>query len=166
LGALTRKTHRRKLYGMRNYVTKSLGLVAALLLISASAWAHHGTALSYDTTHVWSTWATVVEFNYINPHPSMTFERTDRDGKVERWVAEGSNNPSQLARAGWTKSRSVEAMKPGTKVKLYVATARAGGFLGVVLKIENEKGESLVGEGENLTAVDMDGVPGGYKPGK
>lgn len=149
---------------MRNHLTKSLALTAGLLLVCASLWAHHGTALSYDTTHLWSTWATVVEFNYINPHPSMTFERTDKDGKVERWIAEGSNNPSQLARAGWTKSRSVDALKPGTKVKLYVATARAGGFVGVVMKIENEKGENLVGERTEITAVDMDGVPGGYQP--
>jgi len=151
---------------MRNHFTKLFALIAFLLFVSAPVWAHHGTALSYDTAHVWSTWATIVEFNYINPHPSMTFERTDRNGNVERWVAEGSNNPSQLARAGWTKSRSVEALKPGTKVKLYVATARAGGFVGVVMKIENEKGENLVGERTEITAVDLDGVPGGYQPGR
>jgi len=151
---------------MRNYPTKSSALIAGLLALSLSAWAHHGTALSYDTTHVWSTWATIVEFNYINPHPSLVFERTDKNGNVERWLAEGSNNPSQLARAGWTKSRSVEALKPGTRVKLYVATARAGGFVGVVMKIENEKGENLVGERTDLTAVDMEGVPGGYQPSR
>ena len=66
--------------------------------------------------------------------------------------------------AGWTKSRSVEALKPGTKVKLYVGTSRVGGFSGIVMKIENEKGENLVGERANVTAVDMDGVPGGLQP--
>lgn len=157
---------RRRLLFMRNHLTKSFGLVAGFLLVSASVWAHHGTALSYETNHIWTTWATVVEFNYINPHPSMTFDRTDRNGHVERWIAEGSNNPSQLARAGWTKSRSMEALKPGTRVKLYIATARAGGFIGVVMKIENEKGENLVGERADLAAVDMDGVPGGYQPSR
>jgi uncharacterized protein DUF6152 len=149
---------------MQNHLTKSFGLVAGLLLVSGSVWAHHGTATSYDTTHVWSTWATVVEYNYLNPHPSLEFERTDKNGHVERWISEAGNNPSQLARAGWTKSRSMAALKPGTRVKLYLATGRAGGFVAVVMKIENEKGESIVSEKGNVEAVDMDGVPGGYQP--
>jgi hypothetical protein len=33
-----------------------------------------------------------------------------------------------------------------------------------VMKIENEKGENVVGERANATAVDMDGVPGGLQP--
>lgn len=94
----------------------------------------------------------------------MTFDRTTKDGKVEHWVSELLTNPSALARAGWTKSRSVEALKPGTRVKLYIGTSRVGGFSGIVMKIENEKGENIVGERANATAVDMDGVPGGLQP--
>jgi hypothetical protein len=135
-----------------------------LLLASASGWAHHGSAISYDTAHLWTTWGTVTEFNYLNPHPSMTWERTTKDGKVEHWVSELLTNPSMLVRAGWTKSRSNEALKPGTRVKLYVGTSRAGGFSGIIMKIENEKGESIVGERTNAVGVDMDGVPGGLQP--
>jgi hypothetical protein len=32
------------------------------------------------------------------------------------------------------------------------------------MKIENEKGENIVGERANAKAVDMDGVPGGIQP--
>jgi hypothetical protein len=135
-----------------------------LLLVSASGWAHHGSAISYDTAHLWTTWATVTEFNYLNPHPSMTWDRTTKDGKVEHWVSELLTNPSMLVRAGWTKSRSNDALKPGTRVKLYVGTSRAGGFSGIVMKIENEKGENIVGERTNAVGVDMDGVPGGLQP--
>lgn len=150
---------------MRNYITKFALLLTGFLVVAGSLWAHHGTGLSYDTNHVWTTWATVKEYRYLNPHPSLEFDRTDKAGNVEHWVAEAGNNPSQLARAGWTKSRSLEAMKPGTKVKLWLSTARAGGFTAVVVKVENEKGENLVGEkGEVKDAVDMDGVPGGYQP--
>ncbi len=149
---------------MRNR-TKSFALVAGLLLVSASLWAHHGTGTSYDTEHVWTTWATVVEFRYLNPHPSLQFERTDKNGMVERWESEAGDNPSQLARAGWTKSRSMEALKPGTRVKLWLCTARVGGHTAVVMKYENEKGESILGERrEYPNAVDMDGVPGGWQP--
>ena len=149
---------------MRIRNSKLFSLGAGLVLLTASAWAHHGSAISYDTGHLWTTWATVTEFNYLNPHPSMLFDRTLKDGTVEHWVSELLTNPSMLARAGWTKSRSVEALKPGTKVKLYIGTSRAGGFSGIVMKIENEKGESIVGERSNATAVDMDGVPGGLPP--
>ena len=149
---------------MRNRFTKLFSLGAGILVLSASAWAHHGSAISYDTAHLWTTWATVTEFNYLNPHPSMTFDRTLKNGEVEHWVSELLTNPSMLARAGWTKSRSVDALKPGTRVKLYIGTSRAGGFSGIVMKIENEKGEGIVGERSNVTGVDMDGVAGGLQP--
>jgi hypothetical protein len=139
-------------------------LGAAFLLICTPVLAHHGSAISYDTQHLWTTWATVAEFNYLNPHPSMMFDRTTKDGKVEHWVSELLTNPSALARAGWTKSRSVEALKPGTKVKLFIGTSRVGGFSGIVMKIENEKGENIVGERADLTGVDRDGLPGGLQP--
>jgi Family of unknown function (DUF6152) len=149
---------------MRNKLPRTLALSVGILLICATVSAHHGSAISYDTGHLWTTWATVTEFNYLNPHPSMTFERTDKNGKVEHWVSELLTNPSELARGGWTKSRSVEALKPGTRVKLYIGTSRVGGFSGIVMKIENEKGENIVGLRGDLTAVDMDGVPGGLQP--
>src|SRR5205085_4259026 len=115
---------------------KTIGLVALVLLMTAgTAWTHHGSAISYDTAHLWTTWATVTQFNYLNPHPSMRFDRTLKDGKVEHWDSELLTNPSALARAGWTKSRSIEALKPGTRVKLYVGTSRVGGFSGIVMKI-------------------------------
>jgi len=134
------------------------------LLMAVTLSAHHGSAISYNTTHLWTTWATVTQFNYLNPHPSMKFDRTLKDGTVEHWDSELLTNPSALARAGWTKSRSIEALKAGTKVKLYVGTARVGGFSGIVMKIENEQGENIVGERSNVTAVDMDGVAGGLQP--
>jgi hypothetical protein len=149
---------------MRNRLTRALGFGAVFLLICTSVWAHHGSAISYDTQHLWTTWATVAEFNYLNPHPSMMFDRTTKDGKVEHWVSELLTNPSALARAGWTKSRSVEALKPGTRVKLWIGTSRVGGRSGIVMKIENEKGENIVGERADLTGVDRDGVPGGLQP--
>jgi Family of unknown function (DUF6152) len=146
-------------------VHRTLAAVAAPWLVaSAAALAHHGSAISYDTTHLWSTWATVTSFSYQNPHPTMTFDRTTKDGMVEHWVSELLTNPSVLARAGWTRSKSVEALKAGTRVKLYVGTSRAGGLSGIVMKIENEKGEGIVGDRADVKAVDFDGVPGGLQP--
>jgi len=50
-------------------------------------------------------------------------------------------------------------------VKLYVGTSRVGGLSGIVMKIENEQGENVVGERSNVSGVDMDGVAGGLQPG-
>lgn len=148
---------------MRTSLTRSLTVLTVWFSV-CSAWAHHGSAISYDTAHLWTTWATVTEFSYLNPHPSMTFDRTVAGGKVEHWVSELLTNPSELARAGWTKSRSIEALKPGTKVKLYVGTSRVGGLSGIVMKLENEKGENIVGLRDALKAVEKEGIPGGLQP--
>lgn len=151
---------------MQSKFVKVAVLAVGFVSMSAIVWAHHGSAISYDTAHLWTTWATVTEFRYLNPHPSMTFDRVDKNGNVEHWVAELLTNPSALARAGWTKSRSEAALKPGTRVKLYVGTSRAGGFSGIVMKIENEQGENVVGERGDVQAVDREGVPGGLQPEK
>src|SRR5664279_3181895 len=134
---------------MRNHITKSFLFAASLFLVSGSLWAHHGQGLSFDTTHMWTTWGTVEEFDYINPHPAIKFSRTDKNGNVEHWAAEMANNPSRLARVGWTKSRSNAALAPGTRVKFYVATSIAGGHLAYVELVESEKGELICSEREN-----------------
>lgn len=140
-------------------------MAAFLLLACAPVAAHHGSTTSYDVAHPWSTWATVTEFNYLNPHPSMKFDRATSDGRVEHWVAELFANPSNLARLGWTRKRSMDLLAPGTRVKLILATAWKGGFGGVILMIENEKGELIVSEREKVAnLVDRDGVPGGLQP--
>ncbi len=149
---------------MRPIHRASLVLVTALALGAMSAGAHHGSSISYDTQNLWTTWATVTQFNYANPHPTMTFDRAVGDGEVEHWVAELLTNPSTMARQGWTRKRTLDALAPGTRVKLTVGTSRAGGFSGIVMRIEDESGESVGGGFGGPGAPDLDGVPGGLQP--
>ncbi len=135
-----------------------------LLGLAVSASAHHGSSISYDTAKMWTSWATIVQFNYMNPHPTMTFERTVEGGVVEAWGSELLTNPSMLARQGWTKRKSEEALAPGTRVKLTLATSRAGGFNAIVMAMESESGEPIAGGGRPAQAVDLDGIPGGLQP--
>jgi hypothetical protein len=135
-----------------------------LALIAFAAGAHHGSSISYDTSNLWTTWATVTQFNYLNPHPTMTFDRVVGDGEVEHWVAELLTNPSTMARQGWTRGRTLDALVPGTRVKLSLATSRAGGFSGIVMKIEDEAGGVIGGGRPGPSGVDLDGVPGGLQP--
>jgi hypothetical protein len=139
-----------------------------IVLMPALASAHHGSGISYDTEHVWTTWATMTSFNYKNPHPSMTYDRKLKDGTIEHWVSESVAPPATLARIGWSKMRAEEALKPGTRVKLYLSTARVGGMSAIVQRIENEKGEEILagigGPSQAPAAVDKDGVPLGLQP--
>ncbi len=135
----------------------------ALLMVCTLAQAHHGSSISYDTGKLWTTWATVVQFNYMNPHPTMVFERTVENGVVEHWVSELLTNPSMMARQGWTKKRVEEGLQYGARVKLTLATSRAGGFSGIVMMIEAADG-APIGGGKATGAVDLDGKAGGLQP--
>ena len=157
--------------GTHRTIPAAFGFALALAAISVGA--HHGSAISYDTQNLWTTWATVTEFNYANPHPTMTFDRIVGENEVEHWVAELLTNPSTLARQGWTRKRTLDALTPGTRVKLTLGTSRAGGFSGIVMRIENESGEPVAGGGGaggpggpdgGPGAPDLDGVAGGKQP--
>lgn len=158
----TRNTHR------ANRLAGTLGaglLGVGLAFGSLPASAHHGSSISYDTDNLWTTWATVQQFNYKNPHPTMAFDRVVKGNVVEHWVAELLTNPSVMARAGWTRQRTLNALAAGARVKLVLATSRAGGFSAIVVRIENEAGEPIGGRGRpGGDGVDLDGVPGGRQP--
>jgi hypothetical protein len=94
----------------------------------------------------------------------MTFDRTVEGDVVEHWVAELLTNPSTMARQGWTRQRTHDALTPGTRVQLTLATSRAGGFSGIVMGITDVNGEAVAGRGGGFGATDLDGVPGGLQP--
>jgi hypothetical protein len=50
----------------------------------------------YDRDHVVTLNATIVAFDWTNPHLQIAFEGTDDKGKVQQWVAEGPG-PSRLS---------------------------------------------------------------------
>ena len=109
--------------------------------------AHHGTTISYDQSKRYTVKAVVTEFKYVNPHAQLFFDVTDEKGNVTHWAGELLPNPAMLLRNGWTRKRSVEALPFGTKITVTAAPPRAGGNTVLVLKIENEKGEDLLGLG-------------------
>ncbi len=122
-------------------------LAAAVIVgaMASTAGAHHGTLVSYDREKQWTAKATVTEFKYLNPHAQIYFDVTDAKGTVVHWSGELLPNPAQLIASGWTRRRSMEALKAGTVVNITVAPARAGGNVVLVMRITNEKGEELLG---------------------
>lgn len=84
---------------MRNKLVAFLGVVLGVFLVSASAFAHHGSA-GYDTTKLTTVKGTVTEVQFINPHVQIYIEVKDDKGHVEKWDGEASNTLA-LHRHGW-----------------------------------------------------------------
>ena len=95
--------------------TRSLPLliaVAAALMISGPALAHHSMSM-YDRSHDTTFRATIIQFDWVNPHSQITFTVADEGGNVVKWVAEGPG-PNRLANHGWNK----DSLKPGDEVTI------------------------------------------------
>jgi hypothetical protein len=117
-----------------------------LAVAALPAGAHHGTLVSYDRDQQWTREVVVTRFNYANPHPQIFFDVTDERGNVEHWSGELLPNPAGLLRVGWTKARSVKALAPGTKINITIAPARAGGVVGLVLRMRGLDGADVVSD--------------------
>ena len=125
----------------------SCTLIGALLAAAAlPAVAHHGTLVSYDRDKQWTREVVVTRFNYANPHPQIFFDATDDKGAVVHWSGELLPNPAGLLRVGWTKARSLQALAPGTKINITIAPARAGGLVGLVIRMRNLDGADVVSD--------------------
>jgi hypothetical protein len=121
-----------------------LGAWLAMAVLPAAA--HHGTLVSYDRDKQWTREVVVARFNYANPHPQIFFDLTDERGNVEHWSGELLPNPAGLLRVGWTKARSLKALAPGARINITIAPARAGGIVGLVLRIRDLQGADLVSD--------------------
>src|SRR5215471_6271146 len=139
---------------MRRLLVSSFALVAGLVIVSILLFAHHGTAVSYDNSKAFTVKATVTESRYANPHPQLYFDVKNDKGEVEHWSGELAPNPAQLVQAGWGRKRSEAALTPGTEISVTVAPARAGGTVGLIQKIVDSKGETILG------AIALGPVPG------
>jgi hypothetical protein len=93
--------------------------VAAWLVLSGAASAHHGDAGRYIEEVVTIT-GTVLETQLINPHAIVVFEVADPSGKKVRWQAE-LGGAQQLIRSGWPQD-----VKTGTSITLTGRRLKSG----------------------------------------
>lgn len=75
--------------------------VAASLFGGSAALAHHSFAVFFEPEGSVSATGVVTEFNFRNPHASITIESTDASGQAVTWKGE-TNAPTLLRRRGWT----------------------------------------------------------------
>jgi hypothetical protein len=104
-------------------------LAGAALLVAGAAFAHHGTAISYDGDKSITVSGTVTKFVWANPHGQLFWDATE-DGKTTSWGGE-LHSIGLMTRAGWTRN----FIKPGDTVKVTGHPSRVGTPYMVVTQI-------------------------------
>jgi len=97
---------------MKNWGLAWFAGIAVLLMISVTAFAHHGTS-AYDTTKLTTVKGTVTDFQFNNPHVIISVETKDDKGNVEMWISE-ANSPNVLSRHGWSR----DIIKKGDQITI------------------------------------------------
>ena len=122
---------------MRDRLIAILALAAAVLIISAPLFAHHGAA-SFDTTKKLTVKGTVVEWFWANPHCFLRFDVKGEDGQTVQWVVETQSGPN-IVPLGYTK----QTFKPGDEVTVTLTPVRNGKPLGRLLTVVLPNGKKL-----------------------
>lgn len=118
-------------------------VVAALILMSGSMLAHHGTRISYDRQNPITLQGKVSDLFWRNPHVSLFVDVTDENGKVVTWALEAGPLRS-FARSGITRSM----LAKGQEVTIIAFPSKAGAPVGQLDEIHLRDGTS--------TSVDFD----------
>ena len=86
-------------------------LLGGVLLLCATAYAHHSFASTYEETKKITVEGKLVQFLFRNPHSFVHVLAPDEDGTMQRWAIEWGG-AGQLGGQGVTR----ETLKPGDKV--------------------------------------------------
>ena len=122
---------------MKRYRVMSSVLLAGVLAICATAFAHHGAAAYQDKVLVLKD-ATITKFVWANPHTILTFDVKDDQGNISHWAGE-AGSPSAIGLLGWTKN----SVKAGDVVTVYIFPAKSGNSVGRLNKIVFADGTTL-----------------------
>ena len=99
-------------------------LLAASLLATAPAAAHHNASAHYRIGESMTISGVVTEFRAVNPHARVYFDAVNDDGVTESWMAEGDSFIN-LRRVGWT----IDELKPGDRIEIVGHPSRDGSNL-------------------------------------
>jgi len=105
--------------------------------LATSALAHHGNA-GYDMVDMTVKKATIVEFDWTNPHCQIHFDVTDNKGNVTHWTVEAPP-PTMLVERGWNH----KSVKPGDSVTAYFHAAKNGAPVGILQRFVTVDGTSI-----------------------
>ena len=114
---------------MENRLPVVVAAVAALLVLSAPALAHHGVA-GYDLAKTISVHGTVTKFDWSNPHVVVYVDAKNDSGELQHWTIEFAS-PVHMVRAGWSKN----SMKAGDDIVIDTHPSRNGAPIGITSTI-------------------------------
>jgi hypothetical protein len=103
--------------------------VAALLVLSVPAFAHHGVA-GYDLAKTVTVHGTVTKFDWSNPHVVVYVDAKNDSGEMQHWTIEFAS-PVHMVRAGWSKN----SMKAGDDIAIDTHPSRNGAPIGITSTI-------------------------------
>jgi hypothetical protein len=132
-----------------------LSLVAVILALCGTAFAHHGN-VAYQDKPIDVKKGTVTKFIWTNPHSFIMFDATNDKGTVDHWAVE-AGSPSALTPRGWTKN----SVKPGDTIDVTVFQARNGNTVGRLAKIVFPDGKMLHDSQDRDTAPATGAAGGG-----
>jgi hypothetical protein len=112
-------------------------ILAGVVLVSSSAYAHHGNA-AYDRTMTVLKDATVTKLVWANPHTIVLFDMKDEQGELVHWTTE-LGSPSALTNVGWTKT----SLQPGDLITVYIHQAKTKSPVGRIQRIVLADGSQL-----------------------
>ncbi len=107
---------------MHKHLIAFLVSAAGLLLIAATAHAHHAFSSEFDAARPVELRGVVTRMEWINPHSWITIDVTNEDGSVETWEIE-AGAPNAMFRRGFTR----DSLPVGTEVVVRGYQARDGG---------------------------------------
>jgi hypothetical protein len=113
------------------------GIIAAALLASAPAFAHHSAAV-FDAAQSKVLDGTIKKVDWTNPHTWFWIEVKNDKGAMDTWGVEGMS-PNFLERRGWTR----KTLKPGDKLTITIRPAKDGSMGGMWVTAKRPNGEVL-----------------------
>jgi len=133
---------------IRRMLVWSFAAALVFSLLGGVLSAHHGRA-GYDQKDSTKTiTGTVTEYNWKNPHVSITWEAKDADGKPVTWTGEFSS-PTTMLSYGMSRA----SFKAGDEVNVTVIAAKGGIPYGLVTKVTRPNGKVVIDLSDRLGVV-------------
>jgi hypothetical protein len=119
-------------------------LLAAVLLLGGTAFAHHAFSNEFDDTKPVTLEGVVTQINWENPHVYFYVDVKESDGTVVNWACE-TRGPSGLARRGWKR----DSLKIGDKVVVTGFRARNGTHTADGRQVSMADGRKILSDSAN-----------------
>jgi hypothetical protein len=125
---------------VRLAVSVLAGAALVLLVVAASALAHHSPSAIFDMSRRIAVKGTLTKIDWINPHIVLAVDSAGEGGAIEHWTFE-SNPPSWYRSVGLVRADFAKAI--GQAVTVEGVRARDGTLFGYMQKITMPDGTSL-----------------------